>query len=163
MSATATTTLSALKANPLGYGPFRTMRIGAISVYAVWAGLSVIWALSGGTSANPIGAVVRAGHAAEGATYISVRNASSEPWTAARVRLDNQWLLEIGDVAAGASADVQVVNFVNAFALPRPTGLYFWEDGAAPPAPPLYAPATYAPSTIMIETDQGHVETPVEF
>lgn len=162
MAATATQTLSAFKASPLGYGPFRTMRLGVIGVYVVWAGLSVIWALTGGTAANPIGAVIGAGRAAEGATYVALRNGSSEPWTSVVVRLDQDWLLEVGEIAPGAAADLQVTRFVNVYALPRPTGLFFWEDGAARRPPALHPPRDFSPATVTVETDQGRVEKTLE-
>lgn len=138
--------------------PWNRVRQGLVGVYVAACIASALWAFSGVTGSNELGAHVGAGRTGEGSVYFTVRNGSSFEWTNVRVDADAQWFITRDRVGAGEQFDARMRELENAWRVPRPVGLYFWEVGATDTAPRAFAPAGYAPGTLTIHTDQGTIE-----
>lgn len=134
------------------------VRQGLVGTYVVACVLSGLWAFSGVTGSNELGAHVGTGRTGEGSVYFTVRNGSSFEWTNVRIDADQQWFLTRERVGAGEQMDARMRELQNAWRVPRPIGLYFWEVGATDTAPSRHAPPGYAPETITIRSDQGTIE-----
>ena len=124
-----------------------------VGVYAVLAIVSIIWAVSGATS-NPIGARISAGVAAEGSTFVGLRNQSGAEWTNVIVIADGYYwttdLIDHRESVAPRLADFASTSFV-----PRPFGMYAWERVGTLEPTPQFASSDHRPADVAVFCDQG--------
>lgn len=105
---------------------------------------------------------VRAGATSEGSTYVTVHNFGRTDWHDVKVEADGAWFVRFDAIPAGTHADARLREFQNAYRLPRPTRVFFWEGVAGEP-PPDFAPARLRPERVRVTCDLGTFESELRF
>lgn len=135
----------------------------AIVAYGLGMALSLLWGLSYDLFYDHgLQAEVRVGATGEGSTFVSVRNGSDVEWRNVKVEADGTWFVRFESVPPGEQRDARLREFENAYRLPRPERVFFWEQVAGQPEP-FHAPAGLRPSVVRVSSDIGEFETRVEF
>lgn len=136
----------------------RALRTRAAVIYAVGCALSVFWAVSADLFMdNALGATAQVAATDDGTTYLTVRNDADFPWSQVRLEVDGRYFYRLPSVPAGGQIDARVSDFINAYTLPRPTGLFYWERVAERPDPER-APVHHMPRRLVIEAEQATIE-----
>lgn len=157
--ATTVTISGTTRMSAIGASPYGRARRAVIVAYAVWCVLSVLWAFSAGFGGGRgLGAAVTLGNTAEGSIIVNLRNDSRTDWTDVKVTVDDRYFVRIPRVEARSQVHPQMREMNNAFALPRPTSLFFWEATGAASAPSDLAPAAHRPEQVMISCAEGSVQ-----
>lgn len=143
--------------------PEKRIKIGASLAYLFAALLSVGWGASYDLFYEAgLRADIGVGQTGEGSTFVTVANNGPIEWTNVRVLLDDQWFVRVDSLPPGAQTDARLREFENAFRLPRPPNVFFWEQVGPEPEPSFALPG-YRPSTVEVRCDQGAVEESVSF
>ncbi|MFT6399285.1 MAG: hypothetical protein ACJAYU_004050 [Bradymonadia bacterium] len=143
--------------------PEKRIKIGAVVVYLLTAFLSLAWGSSYDLFYEVgLRADIGVGQTGEGSTFVTVANNGPIAWTNVRVLVDGQWFVRVDSLPPGAQTDARLREFENAFRLPRPPNVFFWEQ-VGPEPEPSFAVPNYRPSTVEVRCDQGAVEASVSF
>lgn len=135
--------------------PVWRMRLVAYVAYGVGMALSLTWGISYDLFYDRgLQGEVRLGATAEGSTYVTVRNGGRADWNDVKVEADGAWFVRFDTIQAGAQRDARLREFENAYRLPRPGGVYFFEQVGIPPEPD-FAPADLRPSRVRVTCDLG--------
>ncbi len=139
----------------------KRIRIGAVVAYFVATLLSVAWGSSYDLFYEAgLRAEVGVGQTGEGSTFVTVANNGPIEWTNVRVLVDDQWFVRVPSLSPGAQTDARLHEFENAFRLPRPPNVFFWEQ-VGPEPEHSFALPSYRPSVVEVSCDQGVVEESV--
>ena len=147
-------------------GETREHRFGvvAVGVYVVLSVGSVIFGLSGDIGsgvANDLGAQIAWGNEVEGAERhtLMLTNQSGDDWTDVRLILDERYYHHEEDVPGGHSMAIRAQDFEDGYVLPRPSGLFAYEQlfGSEDSRLDSSVPASYEPVLIRLSTGQGDV------
>lgn len=137
------------------------IKLGATAIYLFGASLSIAWGISYDVLVEAgLRADVRLGATGEGSTFVTVANNGPIEWTNVKIVADDQWFIRLETIAAGAQADARLWEFENAYRLPRPSNVFFWEQ-VGPEPEPIRAPSNYRPSRVSVVCDQGAIESGV--
>lgn len=157
--ATTVTISGTTRMSAIGASPYARARRGVIVGYAVWCVLSVIWAFSAGLGGGRgLGAAVTLGNTAEGSIILNLRNDGRTDWTDVKVTVDGRFFVRVPTFEARTQQHPQMRELRNAYALPRPLDLFFWESTGAAQPPSDTAPATHRPGQVVIECAEGRAE-----
>ena len=141
--------------------PTQRIRIGAVAIYLLAASLSIAWGISYDLFFEAgLRAEVGVGATGEGSTFVTVANNGPIEWTNVKIVADGQWFVRLDSISPGAQTDARLHEFENAYRLPRPSNVFFWEQ-VGPEAEPTRAPANYRPARVSVSCDQGAVESRV--
>jgi hypothetical protein len=141
--------------------PTKRIKLGAVVIYLFGASLSIMWGVSYDLFFEAgLRAAVAVGETSEGSTFVTVANNGSVEWTNVKIVADGQWFVRLDSISSGAQTDARLHEFENAYRLPRPHDVFFWEQ-VGPEPEPIHAPATYRPSRVSVSCDQGVVESRV--
>lgn len=141
--------------------PTQRIKPSAIAVYLLGASLSIAWGISYDLFFEAgLRAEVGIGATSEGSTFVTVANNGPIEWTNVKIVADGQWFVRLDSLAPGAQADARLWEFENAYRLPRPMGVFFWEQ-VGPEPEPIQAPSDYRPSWVSLSCDQGAIESGV--
>lgn len=141
--------------------PEKRTKIGAVLIYLFLALLSVAWGSSYDLFYEAgLRADIGVGQTAERTTFVTVANNGPIEWTNVKVVVDGQWFVRVDSLLPGTQTDARLAEFENAFRLPRPANVFFWEQ-VGPDPEPSFAPADYRPTTVEVRCDQGAVEDSV--
>ena len=136
----------------------RALRTRAAALYALGCLLSVLWAVSADLFMdNALGATARVDATEEGTTYLTVRNDADFPWQNVRLEVDGRYFYRLPSVPSGGQIDARLSDFLNAYALPRPTGMFYWERVAERPDR-TRAAENHTPRRLVIAAEQATVE-----
>lgn len=140
----------------------RLKRVGvAAYVFATLA--SVGWGLSYDLFYDHgLGAQLGAGATGEGSTFVTVGNAGGLDWTGVKLVADESFYIRLPDLAAGDRADARMREFGNAYRIPRPRGVFFWEGVGVEPEPD-FASSTFTPRRVRLVTEQGEAAATLNF
>lgn len=134
-----------------------------LAAYIVATVASVAWGLSYDLFYDQgLGAQLGAGATGEGSTFVTVGNAGSLDWTGVKLVADESFFIRLPDLAAGDRADARMREFGNAYRIPRPRGVFFWEGVGVEPEPD-FASTTFAPRRVRLVTDQGEASATLDF
>ena len=137
------------------------IKIGAVAIYLFVASLSIAWGISYDLVFEAgLRADVGLGATGEGSTFVTVANNGPIEWTNVKIVADGQWYVRLDSISPGAQTDARMREFENAYRLPRPPNVFFWEQ-VGPEPEPAYAPPNYRPSRVRVSCDQGAVESRV--
>ena len=131
----------------------KTARLLGVAVYIAAAGASVVLALTGGPH-NPLGANVATHASALGDTYVTVVNGGTTDWNGVEIWAD-EYVFYVENVPATQTVSARLVDFTNSSFVPRPSGMYQWEQMTAAEAPSYHAASNYQPRQVRVECDLG--------
>ncbi|QDG54289.1 hypothetical protein FIV42_27150 [Persicimonas caeni] len=134
---------------------YQLEKIVTIAVYAIISVASLVWAFSGGSGDNELGAKFEV----EQLTEIDDLNLhlinDSDAWTNVRVVLNQKYLWTTDKVEAGRQKTLRPKDFEYYYYIPRPWGRHDWELLAQTPKPGPEAPSTLEVEFVQIRASQG--------
>lgn len=137
---------------------YQLEKIVTIAMYAIISVASLIWAFSGGSGENELGAKFQVEKLPEiDDLNLHLINDSNE-WTNVRVVLNQKYLWTTEKVAAGRQETLRPKDFDYYYYIPRPWGRQDWELLSKEPKPGQKAPSTLDVEFVQIRASQGSTD-----
>ena len=135
---------------------YQLEKIVTVVVYVIISGASLVWAFSGSSADNELGADFQIKELAEiDDQNFYLINDSDEVWTNVRVVINRKFLWTADKVAADGQETLQPADFEYYFYIPRPWGRTDWEQLAAAPKPDRDAPPLIDVKLVEIRANEG--------
>ena len=138
-----------------GGSRYQIEKIVTIVVYAIISVASLIWAFSGGSGENELGATFEVEELVEiDGLNLHLINEGDE-WTDVRVVLNQKYLWKTDRIEAGRQKTLRPKDFNYYYYIPRPWGRQDWELLAETDKPSAHAPQTLEVDFVQIRARQG--------
>ncbi|MFP4597031.1 MAG: hypothetical protein ACLFVJ_02190 [Persicimonas sp.] len=146
-----------------GGSRYQVEKVATIAAYAVISVASLIWAFSGGSGDDELGADFKVEELAEiDDMNLHLINDSDSDWTRVRVVINQKYLWTIDEVAAGSQKTLRPTDFEYYYYIPRPWGRSDWEmlDDTEKPGPK--ASGKLDVELVQINAREGHSDLSFE-